>query len=65
VRGSTAALVVAAGFFVIWAPRDVPGFRLVLAHGWHEGVCRRPNASADAVSDRRRPTRDPRLEELD
>ena len=32
---STAAFLVGAGFLVAWLPPGVPGFRLVLARGWH------------------------------
>ena len=32
---STAGLVIRPGFLVVLVPLHVPGFRLVLARGWH------------------------------
>jgi hypothetical protein len=37
---STAAFLVRAGFLVVWLPLDTPGFRPVLARGWHDQLGR-------------------------
>jgi hypothetical protein len=34
-RDSTAAILVRTGFVVVLVPVNVPGFRPVLARGWH------------------------------
>jgi hypothetical protein len=36
----TAAFLVSADFLIIWLPLDVPGFRSVLARGWHDQLGR-------------------------
>ena len=38
--GSTAAILVSAGFLVVWLLPDVRGFRPVLARGWHDQLGR-------------------------